>query len=142
MSPNQLSTPAVANGALGSQPLASQGETPAASSSNASEFARRLEQFRAQGKEQSAAPVSNVASATDANSLGSRVMDNVAQMSSRLASEHKKLSDAVNRAMVTGDSALMTQAAAAINEHLQRVNLATKVVASTARGLEALTRLQ
>jgi hypothetical protein len=69
-------------------------------------------------------------------------MDNVAKMSSQLAAEHKMISDKIYKAMGKGDVASMELAGKALLEHVQKAQIATKIVAKAATGLETLTRLQ
>ena len=142
MSPNQISATSAASGAIGgpsgAQTHESYGSSASSSASDARQFAQSLSKY----KEQAAAPVSNVASASDSNSMGSRLMDNVAEASSRLAAEHKKISEALNRGLASGDAKAMTQAGLAVMQYVEKSALITQTVAATARGLETLTRLQ
>ena len=142
MSPNQLDMSAVTNSALnstrGTHGVENLQASHASSPSDAQQFAQSLAKFKDNGVSQ----VSNVSSADQSNSLGARVMSNVAELSSRLAEEQKKVSAMIEKATKTNDSFLMMNAMHALSTYNQHAQMATKTVAKAATGLETLTRLQ
>lgn len=108
------------------------------SSSDAEQFAKTLAKYNAR----EASPVANVSSADNSNSLGTKVMNNIAEMSSRLAEANKRITTLIEKATVSGDPQITLNAMMELSNYNQQAQMVTKTVAKAATGLETLTRLQ
>ncbi len=115
------------------------GSAPVTSSADAQRFSQALSSYKSQ-QAQAAGLSSNTNGIQ--NSIGSRMVNGLSDMASRLKADHKVVSSLIEKATVGGDDALMMKAMMALGDYQQRVQIVSKTVAKAASSLDQLTRLQ
>jgi hypothetical protein len=127
----------------GSGPMSGGSEGfPVSSTADAQRFSQALAIHReAQGAAHQTS-ASNVSAVGDTKSIGQQMMAGLSDMSARLKSDHKQVSNLIEKATVGGDDNMMMKAMLALTDYQQRVQIVSKVVSKAATSMDSLTRLQ
>jgi Type III secretion basal body protein I, YscI, HrpB, PscI len=141
---SQSITPELTNIQPSSGPMSGGSEGfPVSSTADAQRFSQALAIHReAQGAAHQTNAANEVGSVGHSKSIGSQMMAGLSDMSARLKSDHKQVSNLIEKATVGGDDNLMMKAMLALTDYQQRVQIVSKVVSKAATSMDSLTRLQ